>query len=94
MSDKPESINALLATMTPEIHQQLKTAVELGHWENGEKLTMDQKEYCMQAVIAYDNTFMSPQQRIGYINRQGNTCGDSSNDEVTKHGNTGLESDA
>ena len=36
---EPNSIAALLATMTPEIHQALKTAVELGHWENGEKLT-------------------------------------------------------
>ena len=94
MSDKPESIKALLASITPEIHQQLKTAVELGHWENGEKLTKDQKEYCMQAVIAYDNTFMRPDQRIGYLNRQGNTCSTSGNDEMNSDDKTGLESDA
>jgi uncharacterized protein len=84
MADKPESIKTLLASITPEIHQQLKTAVELGHWENGEKLTKDQKEYCMQAVIAYDNTFMQPEQRIGYINQQGNTCSDSANRQIKK----------
>ncbi len=78
MSEKTKtdqnSIAALLATMTPEIHQALKTAVELGHWENGEKLTVEQKEHCLQAIIAYDKTFISPQERVGFINREGSTC--------------------
>jgi len=53
--------------MTPEIHQQLKTAVELGRWENGEKLTELQKANCLQAVIAYDRQYMDPEQRVGFI---------------------------
>jgi uncharacterized protein YeaC (DUF1315 family) len=70
----PNSITALLATMTPEIHRALKTAVELGHWENGEKLTAQQKEHCLQAIIAYDKAFISPQERVGFISREGSTC--------------------
>ena len=93
MSEKPESIKALLASITPEIHQQLKTAVELGHWENGEKLTTEQKEHCMQAVIAYDNTFVNPEQRIGYLRPKGTACETSSKDENNEGGKTGLDTD-
>jgi len=73
----PNSITALLATMTPEIHRALKTAVELGHWENGEKLTAQQKEHSLQAIIAYDKAFISPQERVGFISREGSTCNKS-----------------
>lgn len=69
-------MQALLAAMTPEIHQQLKTAVELGHWENGVKLTDEQREHCIQVVIAYDSTYLNPEQRIGYINRKGKSSGE------------------
>ncbi len=73
----PNSIAAVLATMTPEIHQALKTAVELGHWENGEKLTSNQREHCLQAIIAYDKAFVVPEQRVGFISREGSTCSKS-----------------
>ena len=70
MSDKPSTLDALLASMTPEIYAQLKSAVELGRWENGERLTEEQKANCLQAVIAYDQAFVSPEQRVGYLERK------------------------
>ncbi len=39
--------------MTPEIYLKLRSAVETGKWENGMKLTEEQKEYAMQAVMLY-----------------------------------------
>lgn len=70
MSQTPESIDDLLAIMTPEICSQLKTAVELGRWENGDKLSAEQIAHCLQAIIAYDEAFNSPEQRVGYIQQK------------------------
>jgi uncharacterized protein YeaC (DUF1315 family) len=69
--EKPQTWQALIAGMTPEIHQNLKTAVELGKWPNGERLTPEQVEHCMQAVIAYDQFFLPEDQRTAYIDRSG-----------------------
>ena len=75
MTNKPNSIEDLLATITPKIYSQLKFAVELGRWEDGKKLSKEQKEYCLQVVIAYDNTFTATEQRVGYIESVGKTFG-------------------
>lgn len=59
----------LLASITPEVHQKLKRAVELGRWENGERLSTEQIELCLQAVIAYDEMHLADQEKVGYIDR-------------------------
>lgn len=57
----------LLASMTPEIHATMKTAVEIGKWPDGRKLTQDERETCLQAVIAYDAQHLDEEQRVGFI---------------------------
>lgn len=69
MIEKPDTWQELLAGMTPEIHQNLKTAVELGKWPNGERLSAEQVELCLQAVIAYDERNLPETERTGYIDR-------------------------
>jgi len=72
MSDKSiESLQDILAIMDPEVHMNLKTAVELGRWQDGRKLSPEQLEYCLQAIIAYEQEFLPEQQRVGYIDRTG-----------------------
>jgi uncharacterized protein len=68
---KPESWQALVTSMTPDVHQNLKTAVELGRWPNGDKLTPEQVEHCMQAIIAYDQLYVPEQERVAFIDRSG-----------------------
>lgn len=63
------TFDELLKTMTPEIHAMMKTAVELGKWADGRRLTDEEREACMQAVIAYDEQHLPEQQRVGYIDR-------------------------
>jgi len=46
-------VNELIGVMTPEIYQRLVLAVELGKWPDGVKLTPEQKEYSLQAVMLY-----------------------------------------
>ncbi len=47
------AVNELIKKMTPEIYHKLKNAVELGKWQNGQKLTQHQLETSMQATLLY-----------------------------------------
>lgn len=69
LQNKPESFEALLAGMTPEIHRNLKLAIELGRWPNGDRLTPQQVELCLQAVIAWDVRNLPEHERVAYIDR-------------------------
>jgi uncharacterized protein YeaC (DUF1315 family) len=57
----------LIASMTPEIYENMKRAVELGKWPNGLKLNDEQRETCLQAVITYEGQNLSREERTGYI---------------------------
>ncbi|WP_410015262.1 YeaC family protein [Sodalis sp. C49] len=46
-------VDALLANLTPDIYQRLKTAVELGKWPDGVPLTAEQKDNCLQMVMLW-----------------------------------------
>ena len=43
----------MLDVLTPDIVANLKRAVELGKWPDGNRLTREQLETCMQAVIVW-----------------------------------------
>lgn len=57
----------LVTSMTPTIYENIKRAVELGKWPNGLKLTDEQRNTCMQAIIAYDNKNTKREEQTGYI---------------------------
>lgn len=61
------SVQQLLSSITPDIYENLKRAVELGKWPDGNRLTTEQQELCMQAVIAYEHLHLPPEQKTGYI---------------------------
>lgn len=69
LQNKPATFEELLAGMTPEIHASLKTAVELGKWPNGDRLTPQQVELCLQAVITWDLKNLPESERVAYIDR-------------------------
>jgi Uncharacterized protein conserved in bacteria len=69
--EKPDNWKDLVASMSPELHASLKTAVELGRWPNGDRLTPAQREYCLQAIIAWDELHLPEEERVGYIDRTG-----------------------
>lgn len=69
----------MIATMTPEIYQSLRRAVELGKWPDGKTLTPEQRENTMQAVIAWGEKHLDATQRVGYIDKghkEGDNCDD------------------
>jgi uncharacterized protein len=74
----------ILEMLTPEVHQNLKRAVEIGKWADGTPLSREQRELCMQAVIAYEARHCSAEERTGYIDRghkAGDNCDSAAADE-------------
>ncbi|WP_163834566.1 YeaC family protein [Spartinivicinus ruber] len=57
----------LISQITPDIYQNLKQAVEIGRWPNGETLTNEQRELSLQAVIAYEAKHLPEDQRTGFM---------------------------
>ncbi|MDO4222472.1 MAG: DUF1315 family protein [Acinetobacter sp.] len=63
------NIEQMLAMLDENIVDRLRTAVELGKWPNGIALTQEQRETCMQAVLAWEYRHLPEEQRTGYIDR-------------------------
>ncbi len=59
-----------IENITPEIHQNLKQAVELGKWHNGQRLSAEQRELCLQAIIAWEARNLPEEKRTGYLGNQ------------------------
>lgn len=69
----------VIASMSPEIYQNMLRAIETGRWPDGRAVTDAQREHCMTAVIAYGERKLPEQERVGYIDRgvkdEGEMCG-------------------
>lgn len=58
----------LVGQLTPDVYANLKSSVELGKWPDGRKLTEEQLEISMQAVIAYEAYHnFAEEERTGYL---------------------------
>ena len=63
------NIEQVLSSLNPEIVEKFKTAIEIGKWANGEPLTQQQREICMQAVLIWEHKHLPETERTGYIDR-------------------------
>lgn len=59
-----------IGNITPEIYQSLKLAVEIGKWPDGRKLSQEQKELSLQAMIAWEQQNLPEEERTGYMGPQ------------------------
>ncbi|MDG0971917.1 MAG: DUF1315 family protein [Porticoccaceae bacterium] len=66
-------LKQLLDSITPEVYERLKRAIEIGKWPDGRSLAAGQKELCIQAVIAYDER-KPPEERTGYVPPKVSAC--------------------
>jgi len=75
-------LDKLLQSITPEVYENLKYATETGRWLNGDQLSAEQREYCLQAIIAYDLKHNREEDRVGFIDRskKGRGRSDKSNE--------------
>lgn len=60
----------MIENITPKIYQSLKLAVEIGKWSDGRKLSQEQKELCLQAMIAWETQNLPEDERTGYMGPQ------------------------
>ncbi|MFT3929958.1 MAG: DUF1315 family protein [Spongiibacteraceae bacterium] len=76
----------IIETITPEIYANLKTAIEIGKWPDGRSLSSEQRELCLQAVIAYELKNIPESERTGFIDRgskaEGEICEDDHQHDV------------
>ncbi|KPX98367.1 YeaC family protein [Pseudomonas ficuserectae] len=60
----------MIENITPDIYESLKLAVEIGKWSDGRKLTQEQRELSLQALIAWEVQNLPEDQRTGYMGPQ------------------------
>lgn len=66
----------LVRQITPELYATFKRALERGRWPDGNAMTVEQREHCLQAIIAYDEMHKPEDERVGYIDRGSKTAGE------------------
>lgn len=70
-------LGRMLQVLNPEIVDSLRRAVELGKWPDGRRLSREQTETCLQAIIAWEAKHLPEQARSGYIakeQKEGEVC--------------------
>lgn len=63
------NVQQMLSVLDADLVARLKTAVEIGKWPNGLALTAEQRQTCMQAVIAWEHEHVAATERTGYIDK-------------------------
>lgn len=62
--------NELVESLTPEMVQDLKRAIELGKFPDGRMVTEAQRELMLEAVILYDAAKLPEDERTGFIQQK------------------------
>jgi uncharacterized protein len=70
----PSWPDAVLSQLTPDLYARFKTAIELGKWPNGERLTAAQRDLCLEAVLLYEHRCLPEAARTGYIPPKAREC--------------------
>lgn len=61
------SFKDMIENITPDIYQNLKLAVEIGKFPDGRRLSDEQKELILQAMIAWEVQNLPEEERTGYM---------------------------
>lgn len=59
----------IIGAMSREVYDSLRRALELGKWPDGKRLSPEQRAETMQAVIAWGEMHLPPEERVGFIDR-------------------------
>ena len=58
------NINDMAKSLSPEVYERLKTAVETGKWPDGNKLDEAQRQQSMQLVMIYQSQVLKSDQHF------------------------------
>ncbi len=59
----------ILDALTPEIIDKFRSAIEIGRWADGRKLTDEQRETCIQSLLIWEHEYVPVEERTGYIHK-------------------------
>ena len=65
--------------MDRQVYEQLLESLSTGRWPDGRALTETQRQHAMRAVIAWGEIHLSPEERVGFIDKgakAGDVCDD------------------
>lgn len=83
----------MINQMTPAIYESLKQAVSLRKWPDGRRLTPEQTELCLEAVMRFEVENKVPEEnRVGYLEQR--TCGAAASGAGVSPELAGLARDA
>ena len=68
-------VNELVESLTPSMVNDLKQAIELGKFPDGQLVSNEQKELMIEATILYDAMKLPQEERTGFIHRKKQTSG-------------------
>ncbi len=75
------NIEDLISSMTPQIYQNMKEAVELGRWGDGRTMSKEQKAHCVEAMIRFEHlNGIGETERVGYVDMSNKRKKSSAND--------------
>jgi uncharacterized protein YeaC (DUF1315 family) len=91
MSDM--TFEKMINQMTPAIYESLKQAVSLRKWPDGRRLTPEQTNLCLEAVMRYEAENNVPvENRVGYFEQR--SCGAAASGAGVTPEMAGLARDA
>ncbi len=64
----------ILDSLDDDIVARFKQAIETGKWPDGKKLSDEQREICMRAIIVYEHEHLPEEQRTGYVPAKESAC--------------------
>ena len=76
------NLDDLLDALTPERYQSLKRGVELGKWEDGRRLTDEERATALQVLIAWDARHKPEEERVGYLPPKADAGSEGVEDDV------------
>ena len=65
--------------MDRQVYEQLLESLSTGRWPDGRALTEPQRQHAMRAVITWGEIHLSPEERVGFIDKgakAGDVCDD------------------
>lgn len=75
------NLEKMLDALNPGLIERFKRAIEIGKWSDGNKLSNEQLEICMQAVIRYELAYVSEENRTAYVPPKSTPCSDDGSEE-------------
>lgn len=82
------SFEELLDRITPEMHEGLRRAIELGKLPDGRVLDAEQKADMLRTLIAWEARHLPEHQRSGYLPTK--NCSDARKEPAVKPGAVGY----